>query len=39
MIELAIAIGWPLGELLALEDAELATVVAVLEERGERRRG
>ena len=36
MIELAVALRWPVAELLALDDHELATVVAVLEERAER---
>ena len=38
MIELSIALGWRLDELVALDDQELATVVAVLEARGEARR-
>jgi hypothetical protein len=36
MIELAVAIGWPVGDLLALDDAELATVVDVVAQRGAR---
>lgn len=36
MIELAIASGRPLAELLALDDVELATFVDVLVERSSR---
>ena len=37
MIELAIALGWTLETVAALDDAELATVAAVLEAREARR--
>jgi hypothetical protein len=33
MIELAVTLGWPLADVLALGDTELATVVSVLEAR------
>ena len=33
MIELAVALGWTLAEVRALDDAELATLVDVLEAR------
>jgi hypothetical protein len=33
VIELAVALGWPLEAVRALDDAELATVVDVLEAR------
>lgn len=36
-VELAVALGWTLADVVALDDHELATVVDVLEER--RRRG
>lgn len=33
MIELAVSLGWPLADVMALDDTELATVVSVLEAR------
>ena len=39
MIELAVATGWSLEALEALDDVQLSTFVDVLKSRGERRRG
>ena len=39
MIELAVATGWRLADLQALDDVELATLVDVLTARGATRHG
>lgn len=39
MVELAFATGWRLEELERLDDATLATLVDVLQERSSRRHG
>jgi hypothetical protein len=39
MIELAVATGWSLEAIAALDEAELATFLDVLHDRGARRRG
>jgi hypothetical protein len=36
MVELAMVLGWPLADVVDLDDAALATMVDVLEERAAR---
>lgn len=39
MLELALALGWTLEDVRRLDDRELSTLTALLEERHGRRRG